>query len=575
MQSLPKGEMLAIFLPHTRVQTLLTESLSIAAINTDDACVVSGPTTAISELQARLSQQNISSQILQTSHAFHSAMMEPILHDFESMLQSIVLHSPQISFISNLTGKKIKDEEAINPNYWVNHLRYTVQFNRCIHTAAEYSDLFLEIGPGHALSTLAKRCLPSKKIVCVPSLPSMMEGLGQLWVHGGATNAIILKGFGADKIYTRVALPAYPFERAYYWVHSSQQTLETSRNQEKLPVSDTTTTMMTNVEQTLAKLWYSVLGITPLDCNDTFMSLGGHSLLAVQLITKINHTFNKRLAVAWISENNSLKQQADFIIFNKELDYRPIIRWDNSPKGIPLFFIHPGHAGAEVYAELAALLAPEHSLYAIESFNLYSNQSMIDSIEELAQLYLQQIKSIKPEGPYYLGGWSLGGTIAYEVAQRMIEMGELVAHIWMIDSFAFDVSTLSSVEQLDQLFHSIRDETSFQQLPLTYQTKLLSVYDLEMNMLRRYRPKTYSGTITLFNAKQPTKTKIHMTAQTQTLFGTLKKVNGWKPYTTNLTEWLIDADHYSIMHTTHLKYIVDNIKEHTQTTRTENHERIY
>src|SRR5207253_4643189 len=90
--------------------------------------VVSGTCEAIESFQHELEQQNIASTRLHTSHAFHSAMMEPALERFAAVAGQVKFHAPQIPYISNVTGSWIKTEEATNSNYWANHLRHTVRF---------------------------------------------------------------------------------------------------------------------------------------------------------------------------------------------------------------------------------------------------------------------------------------------------------------------------------------------------------------------------------------------------------------------------------------------------------------
>ena len=102
--------MLAVPLPANKLE--IDASLSLAAINNPEMCVVSGPTEAIAEFERRMAEKSITCRRLYTSHAFHSSMMEPILSAFEEKLRGILMHSPQRPYLSNVTGTWIKPEEA-------------------------------------------------------------------------------------------------------------------------------------------------------------------------------------------------------------------------------------------------------------------------------------------------------------------------------------------------------------------------------------------------------------------------------------------------------------------------------
>jgi acyl transferase domain-containing protein len=155
MQQQPAGSMLAIQLSEEDVQCFLETRLSLAAVNAPSYCVVSGEKEAIEQLEGKLGKSNIAFTHLHTSHAFHSRMMEPILDFFVEQARKVKFHTPQIPFVSNLTGTWITLEEATSPSYWAKHLRQTIRFSNCIQELLKDSNrIFLEVGPGRTLSTL-------------------------------------------------------------------------------------------------------------------------------------------------------------------------------------------------------------------------------------------------------------------------------------------------------------------------------------------------------------------------------------------------------------------------------------
>ncbi|MEC4811962.1 MAG: beta-ketoacyl synthase N-terminal-like domain-containing protein [Scytonema sp. PMC 1069.18] len=233
MQQLPSGSMLAIKLAHKDVQSLLNvetkgdASVEIAAINSPSSCVVSGANDAIAALQKQLSDQGIECRLLHTSHAFHSAMMSPILEPFAQLVKKVKLRPPCIRFISNVTGTWITDEQATDPNYWSQHLRQAVRFSDGIsQLLKQFEGVFLEVGPGRTLSTLTTQHLDKNAKQQVLTLLShvkeqqsdvsfLLQTLGRLWLFGVE---IDWSGFYSHECRHRLPLPTYPFERQRYWV---------------------------------------------------------------------------------------------------------------------------------------------------------------------------------------------------------------------------------------------------------------------------------------------------------------------------------------------------------------------
>ena len=235
MQEMGAGSMLAIPMAVDKVRKVLTDELSVAAINAPSMCVVSGPTDAVSELESGLAKQAVECRRLHTSHAFHSRMMEPVRQSFEDLVRDIEIGKPKIPYISNLTGDWVTAEQVEDPAYWGRHLRETVQFAAGLETLFENpASLFLEVGPGQTLSTLV-RGNPAKKSehVVIASMrhPNnrqsdstvLLNSLGRLWLVGVDVD---WTSFHSEAPPMLVPLPGYPFERQSYWI---DQRLATDR----------------------------------------------------------------------------------------------------------------------------------------------------------------------------------------------------------------------------------------------------------------------------------------------------------------------------------------------------------
>ncbi|MEP7311422.1 MAG: SDR family NAD(P)-dependent oxidoreductase [Pseudomonadota bacterium] len=222
MQALPSGSMVAVHLGPDELAPQLGPDLEIAAVNAAELCTVAGPTPAIVAMEERLGAAGVETRRLQTSHAFHSAMMEPVIAPFLELLCRISLKPPQRPYISNLTGRWISASEATSPTYYAEHLRRTVRFEAGVKLlAANAAAIFLEVGPGNALQSLARSVLgPRSGHRVIASLPharenreaidAVLEATAKLWLTGAR---IQWRDLHAGAQSRRVPLPTYPFER--------------------------------------------------------------------------------------------------------------------------------------------------------------------------------------------------------------------------------------------------------------------------------------------------------------------------------------------------------------------------
>jgi acyl transferase domain-containing protein/thioesterase domain-containing protein/aryl carrier-like protein len=229
-ETLPRGAMLSIALPEDQVRPLLGSELSLAAVNGPSLCVASGPVDAIVRLEAKLAADEIEHARVHIDVAAHSSMLEPILAEFERFCRPIAFQKPKIPFVSNLTGTWITDSEAMDPAYWVRHLRNTVRFDQGARTLlASGSRALLEVGPGRTLASLCRQ-QPRKAAVVTTALRHaneaasdvafLKEAVGRLWVAGIEIDPA---RFFAAHSQRRISLPTYPFERQRYWIDKGVQ----------------------------------------------------------------------------------------------------------------------------------------------------------------------------------------------------------------------------------------------------------------------------------------------------------------------------------------------------------------
>ncbi|UPV79864.1 type I polyketide synthase [Bacillus rugosus] len=230
MQQLESGAMMSVQLSEEELQPLLTNSLSLAAVNAHDLCVVSGKNEDIETFAVLLEEKGVAGRQLHTSHAFHSYMMEPILEEFAAIVKQQDMNTPRIPFVSNVTGTWITPEQAADPAYWSQHLRGTVRFHEGLEQIlSDDNVLLIEVGPGSTLSTFARRHKKRSSQHDIVNLvrhvqePAhdhsyFLKKLGQLWVCGCE---IDWRQYGGDKPKRLISLPPYPFERKRYWIEAA------------------------------------------------------------------------------------------------------------------------------------------------------------------------------------------------------------------------------------------------------------------------------------------------------------------------------------------------------------------
>ena len=197
-------------------------------------CVVAGTEAAITAFETRLSAQGTMVRRLETSHAFHSAMMDPVARAVPRGSRARHAHAPAIPFVSNVTGTWITAAEATSPDYWTTHLRQAVRFAAGVQELLQDpTRVFLEVGPGRTLASLVRQQGPlaqGRTIADVAAasaettadLAGVLQTLGRLWLAGVEVD---WAGFYEGESRRRVPLPTYPFERQRYWIDAPKSAL--------------------------------------------------------------------------------------------------------------------------------------------------------------------------------------------------------------------------------------------------------------------------------------------------------------------------------------------------------------
>ncbi len=223
MNQLPEGQLLAVSCGLNDIETYLRPPVVVAAVNSPKRCTLSGSVEAIELLKNNLIKRGIACRFIPGRKAYHSQVIDSIQEEFESYIMQFTCHAPQISVISNVTGRWLTQEEAVSPGYWGRQMRQTVLFSLGIETLIQNNNnpMLIELGFGNHLSTFVHQ--HQQGVKTYPLLgqnhshsslyKTCLETLGQLWQSGCF---IDWSAFNKPQVGSRVSLPTYPFQRKCY-----------------------------------------------------------------------------------------------------------------------------------------------------------------------------------------------------------------------------------------------------------------------------------------------------------------------------------------------------------------------
>jgi acyl transferase domain-containing protein len=232
--------MLAVPLPADEVVPMLRGALDVATVNAADECVVAGHEADVAALQRQLDEQGLTPTLIPLAAAAHSRLLDPVLAEFLDVVRTVELSAPNTPYTSNLSGGWITAEQATSPQYWVDHLRGTVRFADNLATVlADGPAVLVELGPGHALSSYARR----QELAPVAAIPALRHpnqslddtaaallAIGRAWAAGVDVDLDQFAGKGRRT----VRLPGYPFRRERHWIEPAPAAASNRRSHRPL-----------------------------------------------------------------------------------------------------------------------------------------------------------------------------------------------------------------------------------------------------------------------------------------------------------------------------------------------------
>jgi thioesterase domain-containing protein/acyl carrier protein len=288
------------------------------------------------------------------------------------------------------------------------------------------------------------------------------------------------------------------------------------------------------LELQLVQVWEEILDARPIGITDNFFELGGHSLIALRLMAKIQKRFRRELPLSSLFHGATIEHLARLLRQdNPSLPWSTLVAIQPRGSKPPFFCIHPIGGDVLCYYHLAQHMGVDQPVYALQAHNLAEESDRYVSIEELAAQYLETMRGVQAEGPYFLGGWSFGGVVAFEMAQLLSRQGESVRLLALFDTWSpkklpkvNDKMLLAALAKdyarangkaltvpMEALEKKTGDEQLDYVLNLLKETKLVSA-ELDLGWFGRYFkgwkarnqaihnfvPQSYDGPISLYRA---------------------------------------------------------------------------
>ncbi len=314
MASAPRGAMLAVSMPEADLLPLMVQcGADLAAVNGPRQCVAAGTEAQIVSLGQMVAALGKPARRLPVSHAFHSALMDPILDAFAGELARTPLSAPVIPIVSNLSGDWLSAADATDPGYWVRHLRGTVRFADGLRRvtgdpalAPALAPALVEAGPGVTLTRLARGAgVPDALAIATQPADAgdghaaFLGALGRLWTAGAPVDRLAAAG-NAPR---RVPLPGYPFQRLRLWIEPGAELdapppMVSTRGTEPLRGGA--------VAEAIAAVWRDVLGVPAVGPDDDFLALGGDSLIAVRIATRLRERLGREVSASVLFQEGTV-----------------------------------------------------------------------------------------------------------------------------------------------------------------------------------------------------------------------------------------------------------------------------
>jgi aspartate racemase len=311
----------------------------------------------------------------------------------------------------------------------------------------------------------------------------------------------------------------------------------------------------------MTRQWEQVLGKRPIGVRDNFFEIGGHSLAAARLMGLVGREFGKSLLLTDLLQAPTIEELVGLVRLETPSDARSaVIALQPMGSKPPFFFVHGLGGSVLRFRDLARRMVPDQPFFGIQAQGLDGTQPCLERVDDMADVYLEHLRSAQPEGPYYLGGYSFGGYVAVEMARRLMAQGEEIRTLVLVDTYAgeskslferfLSLSTEQKVAYLKRRtrrYHKgIKRRIDFMFLPPAVKKVRRRLAVAENN----YRLQAYPGRILLFRASD------------KGLRGLEDPTGGWHKYAADGVEvHEIDGDHGDILNEPNVESLARGLRD--------------
>ncbi|MBU0991520.1 MAG: hypothetical protein KJ737_03410 [Proteobacteria bacterium] len=318
----------------------------------------------------------------------------------------------------------------------------------------------------------------------------------------------------------------------------------------------------------MVNIWQDLLGVSKIGVHDDFFLLGGQSLLAVSLISKINTEMNKDLPLSVLFQKSTIHDLAE-LIEKEQRPWSPLTAVRENGTQTPLFCFFPAGGNIYAYSDLANALDTDIPFYVLQAVGLEKGQTPINSVEKMAEYYIEWIKSVQPEGPFRLSGWSFGGLVAFEAARQLKSQGYKIDFLALFDSSAKNSQEILNLDMENNaafmaglfaefitilpeelqgmsaegqirfvLEKAVKQGFVSSDLDVAQATRLLNVYKNNGMSAINYRAGAYDGEILLFKPEEESLSAFQYTEQDS---------QGWEEVTSDLKIYKVPGKHETML----------------------------
>ncbi|CAM3345731.1 SDR family NAD(P)-dependent oxidoreductase [Kibdelosporangium persicum] len=498
MQNLPSGGMMvAVAASGSELAETLAgygDRVAIAAVNGPSAAVLSGDEDAVTELAELWAQRGRKTKRLATSHAFHSAAMNPMLAEFAHVAGKLSFRPPRIPLVSTVTGQLATEEDLCAPEYWVRQVRQTVRFADGVrHLDERNVSAFLDVGPDGALAAAARECLSGSGTAFVPVLrrdrdevDAFTTALGQLHVHGTAVDwTPVFGALGAR----RVDLPTYAFQLKRYWVTGANPSTGWAGPAQPESPTNTVQPQPTDLLELVRAQAAVVLGHdTPGEVLDDreFMQMGLDSLTAAELAGRLGAAVGTQVPTVAVFDHRTPRELAEYLgslsaervpeqqqtstpqfntmygraielgkanefmaFLDQASEFRPHFTdpaqlgavagptWISRSRHGDALVCIPGFIGATGAQQFARFAAPfeDREMSVLQHPGFADGEPLPADIDALIRLHARTVLEHYRNRRFTLVGLSSGGLVAQALAGHLEDLGVAPAAVVLLDTF--------------------------------------------------------------------------------------------------------------------------------------------